>query len=301
MEEFANELSSDEEGAAAEMPVTPSPVKPKPRTRNYKQVQPLVKPPPKPEIVKKKTRSQMRLEKIQAELAELKSSDTPPPKKVSKPSPPTKRAVRREVTNNTIDLTSSVPVTMGFVNLDSDDEDFKAPLVADLSFELENYEMSILIRWNGKYEKFTHRRHQKFEDIMKCLAEREKVDIKNICLDFEEKFLESDETPHSIDYKAGKFICGRVLALDNSKIQKAKKDPNLINIKIQSQSFKKPLSMKIMKNEPMKIVIIKLAEELKCKPEKIHFKFDGDKITGDQTPEDIEMEGGEILDLVLDL
>lgn len=135
---------------------------------------------------------------------------------------------------------------------------------------------------------------------MKTLAQREKVDIKHIYLDFEDKFLEAESTPHSIGYTAGKFICGRVLALERTKPQKAKKDPNLINVKIQSQSFKKPLLMKIMKNEPFKIVFIKLAEELKCQPGKISLKFDGDKVLMDQTPNDIELEGGEILDLIVE-
>lgn len=79
---------------------------------------------------------------------------------MSKPSPPKKRT--RQKKDDTIDLTSCVPVTMGFVNLDSDDESSSKPLVpavdeADLSFESENYEISIHIRFNGNYEKFTHR------------------------------------------------------------------------------------------------------------------------------------------------
>lgn len=135
---------------------------------------------------------------------------------------------------------------------------------------------------------------------MNELAKREKVDIKNIYLDFEEKFMNPEMTPHSIGYTAGKFICGRVLAMECSKPQKEKKDPNLINIKIQSQSFKKPLSMKIMKTDPMKIVYIKLAEELKCHPGKLILKFDGDKVLMEQTAEEIELEGGEILDLILE-
>lgn len=46
---------------------------------------------------------------------------------------------------------------MGFVNLDSDD-DSCLPVQADLSFESENYEMSILVRWKGNCEKFVLRR-----------------------------------------------------------------------------------------------------------------------------------------------
>lgn len=80
---------------------------------------------------------------------------------MSKPSPPKKRTRQRK--DDTIDLTSCVPVTMGFVNLDSDDEcKTLSPVVvndeADLSFESENYEISIHIRFNGDYEKFTHRK-----------------------------------------------------------------------------------------------------------------------------------------------
>lgn len=77
---------------------------------------------------------------------------------MSKPSPRKTRNQRRS-NKPDIDLTSSVPVTIGFVNLDSDDDNsFVTVQDPDLSLESENYEMSILVRWNGNCEKFTLRR-----------------------------------------------------------------------------------------------------------------------------------------------
>lgn len=103
-----------------------------------------------------------------ADLALLESPEEAEvvPPKISKPSPPkTTRLRARPKKPDTIDLTSCVPVTMGFVNLDSDgDEDCNKSYLpvekelSDLSFESENYEMSILVRWNGNYEKFTLRK-----------------------------------------------------------------------------------------------------------------------------------------------
>lgn len=107
----------------------------------------------------RKTRNQRHTSKTDVDLTSLE--DILPPK-VSKPSPRKARNQRR-TSKPDVDLTSCVPVTMGFVNLDSDDDNGNhsfstAVQEADLSLESENYEMSILIRWKGNCEKFTLRR-----------------------------------------------------------------------------------------------------------------------------------------------
>jgi Ubiquitin-2 like Rad60 SUMO-like len=77
---------------------------------------------------------------------------------------------------------------------------------------------------------------------------------------------------------------------------KKKKNTNTIKIKVQIESRKKPMMLDIEKGQPMKLAFIKLSEELKCKPEQIRLRFDGEKVDLTSTPEDLEFEGGEILD-----
>ena len=75
------------------------------------------------------------------------------------------------------------------------------------------------------------------------------------------------------------------------------KDDNEITLKVQSDRWKKPLEVPMRKDNKMMILIIKCAEELKCQPGDIKLSFDGDPVTMDSTPIDLELEGGEILDL----
>lgn len=79
--------------------------------------------------------------------------------------------------------------------------------------------------------------------------------------------------------------------------QKKPMDANVINLKVQSDRWKKPLEVQIGKDQRMMIVVIKCAEELKCKPGDIKLDFDGDPLPMDSTPTDLELDGGEVLDL----
>lgn len=50
------------------------------------------------------------------------------------------------------------------------------------------------------------------------------------------------------------------------------KSKTSFDIKIQSDKWKKPLILNMEKNQNILILIIKCAEELKCKPEQIKLK-----------------------------
>lgn len=70
-----------------------------------------------------------------------------------------------------------------------------------------------------------------------------------------------------------------------------------IELKIQSAVWKKPIFIHIEPKQKMKILVILCAEKLKCSPNTLQFKFDGDVLDLDATPEELELEGGEVLDL----
>lgn len=95
---------------------------------------------------------------------------------------------------------------------------------------------------------------------MKILANREKTHINCISLNLKDKIINKDDTPDSVNYKFMDFIEGRVL---KSKIIVAQtKDLNNIELKVQSDKWKKPLLVNIKKDQSFKILCIKLVEEL---------------------------------------
>lgn len=96
---------------------------------------------------------------------------------------------------------------------------------------------------------------------MEILANRENTETECISLNLNDIIINAEDTPESINYKFLDFIEGRVL---KSRIKVAKvKDLNNIEVKVQSDRWKKPLMISIKKNQPFKVICIKLNEELK--------------------------------------
>ena len=78
--------------------------------------------------------------------------------------------------------------------------------------------------------------------------------------------------------------------------KKLKRDKNFINLKIQSSGLKKPIMITANKTKSFHAVLVKCAEALNTVPDKVRLEFDGEDIELDSTPDDLDMDGGEILD-----
>lgn len=70
-----------------------------------------------------------------------------------------------------------------------------------------------------------------------------------------------------------------------------------IELKIQSAIWKKPIHIRIEPTQQMKVLVILCAEQLKCQPKTLQFKFDGELLDVEATPQELDLEGGEVLDL----
>lgn len=170
----------------------------------------------------------------------------------------------------------------------------------NISFDEENPEMSVKITWKGKPESFLLRKYQKFSTIFMELAKRENTDIENLVFNINNRIILPDDTPDSIDYKIYQFINGRVLASRfNSPLAAAskKRDSNKIKLKIQSDKLKRPLQIDIMKADKFRILFIKCSEELNVGIDQLKLSFDGELLDANDTPADLDLEGGEAIDL----
>ncbi|XP_058449122.1 DNA repair protein Rad60 [Malaya genurostris] len=225
----------------------------------------------------------------------------------------TNKRRRRSKQPTVIDVVNLVDspalVLPGVINLDSEEENVPTENKADYSFDSENYEMSIKIKWRGDIQRFVHRKYQKFSDLIAKLAEKVDADPSCIILDVNDRIIDPNDTPDSIDYKISQFITGRAVEQTvadmfagkqqskQAKPSKSSASKNSITLKLQSDKWKQPLHVQVEKTQKMSIVAIKAAEELKCKPAEIRLSFDGDLIDLDLTPLDLELEGDEVLDL----
>lgn len=236
-----------------------------------------------------------------------------PPPAVSQPPPASRPGTRRGLRGRQqepelINLVDSPALILpGVVNLDSDEEEdcVMASNETD-DFDSENYELSLKVKWDGKIERFAHRKHQKFGDLINQLASRAGADPSCVVLDINERIINPEETPDSINYRISQFISGRVMEGKLAALfvggrqngaKPAKPNKNLLKLKVQSDRWKQPLEVQIEKDRKMMLVVIKCAEQLKCSPSEIKLSFDGDPVEMDSTPLDLDLEGGEILDL----
>lgn len=75
------------------------------------------------------------------------------------------------------------------------------------------------------------------------------------------------------------------------------KNENVIELKFQSDKWKKPITLKVSKVDTFKSFILSLCKQVNYKPEQItSLTFDGDNIDMNETPLDLDFEGGEMLD-----
>lgn len=140
-----------------------------------------------------------------------------PPPVVNSQLPATRSGTRRSLRRQEPELINLVDspalILPGVVNLDSDEDAdcVMAVKEADQSFDSENYELSLKIKWEGKIERFAHRKHQKFADLIEQLAKRAGSDASHVVLDINERIINPEDTPDSINYRISQFICKSVL------------------------------------------------------------------------------------------
>lgn len=73
-------------------------------------------------------------------------------------------------------------------------------------FDDVNYEITIKVRWMDEVQRFTLKKYQQFEDLMKIIAERENAAISQVCLMNNEDIIKPNDTPDSIGYKISMIL-----------------------------------------------------------------------------------------------
>lgn len=72
-----------------------------------------------------------------------------------------------------------------------------------------------------------------------------------------------------------------------------------IEVKIQKDGRKRPFIVYVDKTDKLKWVACKCAEEFKCDITKVRLEFDGEMVDYEDTPDGLDLEGGEIFDLFI--
>lgn len=165
----------------------------------------------------------------------------------------------------------------------------------------ENEELSVKVYWqSSEFFKFKIRRFQKLTQIFDYFSNKENVSHDKLLFTFNDRILKPDDTPDAINYNIVKFIDGGIVNQSVSKLVKDddnKKDQSGIKIKFQCQNVKKPFETWVEFDEKLSKAMMKCAEHFETALDKLRFEFDGDSISGKTTAKDLELEGGECIDV----
>ncbi|KAH8278593.1 hypothetical protein KR018_005740, partial [Drosophila ironensis] len=202
-----------------------------------------------------------------------------------------------------IDMVSPVvPRVEGYINLDSDDE-CPATAVPEnaLLSETENPTIEVALSWLGEIQIYKLRLHQKFHNMFKEMAERNQVNLEDVSVDMYYKFIDPNDTPHSVGLKSFHTLTGHATKSQNNNIQPVVKDlkrkSKRFQVKVQADKWKQPRVFPMGKKDSFKILYFQCAEELNCDARNIKLFFDGELLDPEDTPLNQDMEGNEMIDL----
>nr|XP_021194526.2 uncharacterized protein LOC110379255 isoform X1 [Helicoverpa armigera] len=169
------------------------------------------------------------------------------------------------------------------------------------SLEDDNEEMSVKVYWRSlEIFKFNIRKYQKITQLFNYFSEKEGVSINHLLFIYNDKILKMDDTPDSINYNIAKFIDGGIVDQDVRELTAGNNENNEssgFKLKFQCQNKKKPFETFMNPHEKLMLAMIKCAEHLETPLERLKFYFDGDLISSKNTPQDLELEGGECIDV----
>jgi hypothetical protein len=72
-----------------------------------------------------------------------------------------------------------------------------------------------------------------------------------------------------------------------------------MELKVQRKGYKEPILIRMNKTQKMRVLMLKCAEFLDLPSEKLKFSFDGESLNPNETPLDLDLEGGECIDLYI--
>lgn len=235
----------------------------------------------------------------------ITSAPIPKPKEIPLPvaapppvrSPPKDRNVERPTRSSAVDLTGDVHLDAIHSSAPLFQKQAPQPLeesTSDLDSSFEDT-VRIKIKINGKIEAHSFRRYQRFLDLYKQISEKEGIPMASLFFYDGDKRIHADDTPHSANYKISTiYTCHIMSGVTRNLKQLTNKDS--LEIKFQSDKWKKPIALKVSKMDTFSAIVGILCEQVGFRTNQVSLRFDGDKLDLNETPMDLDFEGGEIVD-----
>ncbi|KAF4532302.1 hypothetical protein B566_EDAN010803 [Ephemera danica] len=168
--------------------------------------------------------------------------------------------------------------------------------------------ITIYVRWKFACtkEKYTIKKYQTFESIFRIYADKENVPIEKVHMeivgdDEECKLIKPWFTPDDVNMSGIALLEGCLMNIESKKNESEDEDDFIdddkIELKMQLKGRRDRLTVRMGPQETFKLAMLKLADQISQPVEKLRFHFDGEVVLNTQTPEDLDLEGGEVFDV----
>lgn len=146
-----------------------------------------------------------------------------------------------------------------------------------------------------------------FQEILNQIADENACPMSAVLLSLKERRVEPTDTPASLGLGiADLFEC----FIDQSwKIEKAKQEEtrlakeNQLELKFQTQDRRSAVTLMVTKSmtfEEIRTIYVEKRSD-KVEPSRVRFVFDGENVELDSSPEDLDMDNGDCIDVLIKL
>ncbi|KAK7075620.1 hypothetical protein SK128_004942 [Halocaridina rubra] len=176
--------------------------------------------------------------------------------------------------------------------IDSDEEDLSALL-------------TLFIRWESKLFRWTMRQFQKFATVYQEVAERFSVNVAQVLLCYNDKVIHPDSCPKDLKLSVGGIIEGGIQSKPELYKNLASTStirphsPDAIPLKVQNADRKGTVTVYIKKQDKMIELMHRYVEAKNLELAKLRFSFDGTPLDPRDTPETLDLEGDECIDVYM--
>ena len=167
----------------------------------------------------------------------------------------------------------------------------------------EEATFELKVRWKAEVFRFEVKQTDRMSKVMEKMAELAGVSINDISI-YKDQVSGVPMPKESTVQSQGLSIVSvlharaKVITVDDDGDTACAPSADGVELKLQTKDRRaQPVTVKIAASDKMEVVIQKYCEETKLEKEKVKFFFDGEQLNPDETAEDLDLEGGECIDV----
>ena len=167
----------------------------------------------------------------------------------------------------------------------------------------EEATFELKVFWKMQVFRFEVKQTDKMSKVMEKIAELAGISVNDISIYKDQVSgvaMPRDATVQSQGLSIVSVLHARakVITVDEDGDTPLAAHTGAIELKLQTKDRRaQPVTVKINASDKMEVVIQKYCEESKIERGKVKFSFDGEQLNPDETAEDLDLEGGECIDV----